>query len=46
MTQVFYATVADLWRDIVATGRKVSRFLMDECDIKDVAIIGVVLWIL
>lgn len=46
MTQIFYATAADLWLDIVATGRKVSHFLMDECEIKDVAIIGVILWIL
>lgn len=46
MSQILYATVADLWDSVKKTGSKVSSFLLDQCEVKDVVIIGMVLWIL
>lgn len=40
------ATLNNLWFSIRDTGRKVATFLLDQCTVTDIVIIGVVLWIL
>lgn len=46
MAQALKATLCNAWRQVKRTGRKVASFLLHDCEVKDILVVGLVVILL